>query len=290
MFRWLQNKWKVSGFRLLLVLCTFALGGSLCGFLGRKLMVWLDWPIAGWGVPLYILLITLLWPVAVIAVSIPFGQFNFFKNYLRRIWHRITGKKTAPDAPPSHRLAVFASGSGSNALKIMVHFHLHAHVKVALVVCNNPKAGVLAHANTYGIPVLMLRKETFFSEGSCLAQLKQHGITAIALAGFLWRVPTALTAAYTSKIVNIHPALLPKHGGKGMYGQHVHQSVLNHGDAETGITIHEVDAEYDHGPHLFSAKCPVLPHDTVHELAARVLALEHKHYAPTIERWLLPKL
>ncbi|GAA4342905.1 phosphoribosylglycinamide formyltransferase [Flaviaesturariibacter amylovorans] len=190
---------------------------------------------------------------------------------------------------PGHteRIAVFASGSGSNAERIIRHFAQHPTVQVTLLVCNKPEAGVRAKAAAAGIPELLIERGRFLSGDAYLPELKAAGISFLVLAGFLWKVPAALIEAYPRRIVNIHPALLPRFGGKGMWGAHVHQAVLEAGETESGITIHYVDEHYDHGDHIFQARCPVLPGDSPDTLAARVLALEHRHFAEVVERVVL---
>lgn len=183
------------------------------------------------------------------------------------------------------QLAVFASGAGSNARRLVEHFAGSDLATVALIVCNKPGAGVLQIAAEHGIPTLLLEKERFFRGDGYVAELQAQQIDFLILAGFLWKVPGTLIAAYPHRIVNIHPALLPKYGGKGMYGQHVHEAVLAAGDAESGITIHEVDEQYDHGAHLFQATCPVLPGDSPASLAQRIHELEHRHYPVVVEAW-----
>ncbi len=276
----MKQKWGVSWIQFFLIFCTFALGGSLCARVGSWLLrlFLTEKSIFYWV--LYIPLVTLLWPICVIVISIPLGQFGFFTNYLMRIWGKITGKAS------KQKLAIFASGAGSNALKIIEHFKNHSNVSVALIVCNKQQAGVLQVAATHHIPVLLLDKEQFFKGDAYTNELKGNGIDFIVLAGFLWKVPAKLVEAYKGKIINIHPALLPKYGGKGMYGQFVHEAVLASGDAESGITIHFVDEQYDHGNTIFQAKCPVLPNDTANTLAQRIHALEHEHFAPVIEKLL----
>lgn len=181
------------------------------------------------------------------------------------------------------KIAVFASGAGSNAQKIIDHFRHSDKTAVALIVCNKPGAGVLTIAAKENIPSLLIEKEKFFRGGAYTDELKGAGIDFIVLAGFLWKVPSALIKAYPQKIVNIHPALLPKYGGKGMYGQHVHQAVIDNKEKESGITIHYVDEQYDHGDTIFQATCPVLETDTADALAQRVHQLEHRHYPKVIE-------
>ena len=157
---------------------------------------------------------------------------------------------------PLTRIAIFASGAGSNAQKIIDRFRDHLYIKVSLVVCNKPGAGVLSIAQKEGIPVLEIEKERFFRNDAYIPVLREHEIDFIVLAGFLWKIPTDLVKAFPNRIVNIHPALLPKYGGKGMYGQFVHEAVINAGDKESGITIHFVDEHYDHGAAYFPGKMP----------------------------------
>ncbi len=183
------------------------------------------------------------------------------------------------------RLAVFASGAGSNARRLVDHFADSPLASVALIVCNKPGAGVLQIAAEHGIPTLLLEKERFFRGDGYVAELQAQQIDFVILAGFLWKVPGTLITAYPHRIVNIHPALLPNYGGKGMYGEYVHKAVLAAGDPQSGITIHEVDEQYDHGTHLFQATCPVLPGDTPASLAQRIHELEHRHYPVVVEDW-----
>lgn len=181
------------------------------------------------------------------------------------------------------QIAIFASGAGSNARKIIEHFKGHAAVRVALIVCNKPHAGVLLIAEEQQIPTLLLEKEQFFRGNAYVDELKAIGIDFLVLAGFLWKVPAALIQAYPQQIVNIHPALLPKYGGKGMYGHFVHEAVIKNKETESGISIHLVDELYDHGKVVFQARCKVLADDTPDTLAARIHELEHRHYAAVIE-------
>lgn len=178
------------------------------------------------------------------------------------------------------KIAIFASGAGSNAAKIIesVAANPNPPFEVVLIGCNKPGAGVADIASTHGIPVLWIEKERFFSGDAYLPELTEFGVEWIVLAGFLWKIPAALIAAYPQKIINIHPALLPKFGGKGMYGHFVHEAVIAAQATESGITIHFVDEQYDHGQTIFQASCPVTPNDTPETLAAKVHALEHLHF------------
>jgi phosphoribosylglycinamide formyltransferase 1 len=181
------------------------------------------------------------------------------------------------------KIAVFASGAGSNAQKVIDHFRQFEKMKIVLIVCNKPDAGVLTIATKEKIPSLIIEKEKFFRGNAYVDELKEAGIDFIVLAGFLWKIPGALIKAFPDKIINIHPALLPNYGGKGMYGHHVHQSVIDNKEKESGITIHYVDEKYDHGNIIFQAKCPVLPTDTAESLAQKIQQLEHEHYPAVIE-------
>jgi phosphoribosylglycinamide formyltransferase-1 len=181
------------------------------------------------------------------------------------------------------QIAIFASGAGSNARQIIRHFRNHPTVRISLIVCNKPGAGVLQIAEDERIPTLMLEKDQFFRGDGYVGSLKEAGIDFIILAGFLWKIPNTLIKAYPGKIVNIHPALLPKYGGKGMYGAHVHEAVIAAGEKESGITIHYVDEYYDHGQPIFQSTVTIDPIDTPETLAAKIHQLEHKYYPVVIE-------
>ena len=184
---------------------------------------------------------------------------------------------------PQKKIAIFASGAGSNARQIIRHFKNDPWVKIALVVCNKPGAGVLQVAAAENIPTLLIEKERFFKGDAFLPELKNSRIDFIILAGFLWKVPQALITAFPKRIINIHPALLPHYGGKGMYGKHVHEAVLKNGEKTSGITIHYVDEHYDNGDIIFQKECPVEKDDTNELLAQRIHQLEHEWYPKVIE-------
>lgn len=184
---------------------------------------------------------------------------------------------------PKH-LAIFASGTGSNARRIIEFFHGSPEAQVVLVVSNKRGAGVLDIAREHAIPTLIVNRTSFCETTDLLAVLRDHGVDFIVLAGFLWLIPSYLVRAFPRRIINIHPALLPKFGGKGMYGLHVHTTVQAAGETETGLTIHFVNENYDEGDIIFQARCPVLPTDTPADIARRVLALEHEHFPPVIQR------
>ena len=181
------------------------------------------------------------------------------------------------------QLAIFSSGTGSNAARVIERFRHHPTIKVSLIVCNRPGAGVLGIAEREGIPVLLIEKEVFFRGGAYVKELRDSQIDFLVLAGFLWKIPAALVQAYRGRIINIHPALLPKYGGKGMYGRYVHEAVIGAKDKESGITIHYVDELYDHGQAIFQAQVVVEPGDTPETLAAKVQQLEHEHFPRVIE-------
>jgi phosphoribosylglycinamide formyltransferase 1 len=181
-------------------------------------------------------------------------------------------------------IAIFASGAGSNAQNIINHFRNHAVIKVVLIVCNKPNAGVLAIAEKENIPFLLIDKEKFFNGDGYTGELVKREIDFIVLAGFLWKVPLTLIRNFTGKIINIHPALLPEYGGKGMYGNHVHEAVIAAREKESGITIHYVDELYDHGSIIFQEKCIIEENDTAEILAKKIHLLEKNHFPAVIEK------
>lgn len=186
-----------------------------------------------------------------------------------------------------NNLAIFASGAGSNADAIIRYFKEHQAIRVSLVATNKPGAGVIEVAEQAGIPLMLISKEEIIQGDILVKKLAEAGIDWIVLAGFLRKIPSELIHAYPNRIINIHPALLPKFGGKGMYGRFVHEAVLAAGETESGISIHFVDGHYDRGDLIFQAKCAVLPNDNPETLAKRVQELEHAHYASMIERTIL---
>jgi phosphoribosylglycinamide formyltransferase-1 len=186
-------------------------------------------------------------------------------------------------------IAIFASGTGTNAQQIIGHFATRPSIGVALIVCNKPGAGVLSIASEKNIPTLLVEKDRYLNGDHYLDDLKRYDIGFIVLAGFLWKLPPQLIKAYPNKIINIHPALLPKFGGKGMYGKHVHEAVLAAKEKESGITIHYVDELYDHGGIIFQATCRVDEKDTPESLAGKIHTLEHAHYPTVIENIIINK-
>ena len=185
------------------------------------------------------------------------------------------------------KIAIFASGSGSNAENIIQYFAQKPQFCVKSVFCNVPDAYVLERAKKYRIPTFVFNREEFRNPDKVFRQLQEQEIDFIVLAGFLWLMPSFITAAWPNKIVNIHPALLPAYGGKGMYGHYVHEAVIAAGEKESGITIHYVNDHYDQGAIIFQAKCPVLPTDTHDDLAARIHELEYRYFPEIIEKTIL---
>ena len=184
------------------------------------------------------------------------------------------------------RMAILASGSGTNAERITQYFAGRKTAEVALIITNKEQAGVIQRTEQLNIPCLVVTANEFKEGKACQILLEQH-IDFVVLAGFLLRVPDDILRHYPNRIINIHPSLLPKFGGKGMYGHHVHEAVLASGETESGITIHYVDEHYDEGGIILQAKCPVLPNDTSDTLASRVHQLEYEYFPKVIEELLM---
>jgi phosphoribosylglycinamide formyltransferase-1 len=187
------------------------------------------------------------------------------------------------------RIAIFASGSGSNAENIAKYFRDHADIQVALILSNNPGAYVHERAKKLGIPSYTFSKAVFDEGSAVLNILREYKTDFIVLAGFLLKVSQPLLDAFPGRIVNIHPALLPKYGGKGLYGDRVHRAVVEAGEKETGITIHYVNENYDEGDIIFQARCEVIPGETPEDVARKVHELEYAHFPVVIDA-LLKKL
>ena len=282
----LKKHWKVNNKQLFLIFCTFAITGILTAWLSKEVTDWLfleKYGLAWWSSKILVLFFG--YQVIILIVGFTFGMFSFFWKYEKKILKRIglikqqTPKKTRQPI----KIAIFASGTGSNAQKIINHFKESTKVTIALIVCNNPKAGVLNIALNENIPVLVIEKNKFMETGY-VDEIKNYGISLIILAGFLWKLPTCLVHAFQNKIINIHPALLPAFGGKGMYGSAVHSAVIAAKEKESGISIHYVDEKYDHGKIIFQAKCSVDENETPESLALKIHQLEHKYYPQIIEK------
>ena len=186
------------------------------------------------------------------------------------------------------KIAILASGEGTNAERIIRYFAAHPTVKVVVVITNKAEAGVIRRAENLDIPVEFLPASAF-KEGKATDVLRHYETDFVVLAGFLLRIPDDMLAEYPNRIVNIHPSLLPKFGGKGMYGSRVHEAVLEAKEQESGITIHYINEHYDEGAIILQAKCPVIKGDTPDTLANRVHQLEYEHYPVVIERLLSEK-
>jgi len=180
-------------------------------------------------------------------------------------------------------IAIFASGNGSNAEKIIRHFENRADTRVALVLSNNKNAFVIERAKNLGVETVTFSREQFYKTNEILEILNQHNTNLIVLAGFLWLIPGNLLQNFPKRIINIHPALLPKYGGKGMYGEKVHESVIKNGEVESGITIHFVNEFYDEGQIIFQARCLVEPSETIDSLAIKIHALEHEYFPAVVD-------
>lgn len=185
------------------------------------------------------------------------------------------------------KIAIFASGSGSNAENIIQYFqNSDKKVEIAIILTNKKDAFVIERAKKHQIPYIIFNRDEFYNSNNIIDILKEKQIDLVVLAGFLWLVPVPLIQAFQNRIINIHPALLPKYGGKGMYGMHVHNAIIENKETESGITIHMVNEEYDKGSTIFQAKCKILPEDTPESLAEKVHKLEYEHFPKVIEKLL----
>lgn len=187
-------------------------------------------------------------------------------------------------SPSKKNIAIFASGSGTNAEAIMKHFQDHPSISVGLVISNNADAFVLERAKKFGVKSLVFNRKKMMETEEVDKALAGNAIDFIVLAGFMLLFPERLVKKFPARIVNIHPALLPKYGGKGMYGMFVHEALVKNNERESGITIHWVNEKYDEGQIIFQARCPVSPADSPEDVAAKVHQLEHHHYPMVIEK------
>jgi len=188
---------------------------------------------------------------------------------------------------PIKNIAIFASGTGSNAVNICTYFSSHKTIQVKSLVCNRPKAKVLENIKPFNLEVLLINKTAFEQPDKLIKQLQTQQIDLLVLAGFLWLIPRAIIQAFPNKIINLHPALLPKYGGKGMYGTKVHQSVLTHKERESGITIHYVNEQYDEGAIIFQAKTQIDKNESIESLSQKIHQLEYQHFPKVIEQLLI---
>jgi phosphoribosylglycinamide formyltransferase-1 len=196
-----------------------------------------------------------------------------------------------PDSMPKGsstpiQIALFASGSGTNAEAICRHFQHHPAISVGALFVNRKNAGVINRLAPFGIPTIVFDRPDFYEHDEVLAELRRRHIDVVVLAGFLWLIPPSMIQAYPRQIINIHPALLPAYGGKGMYGMHIHREVIRAGERQSGITIHLVSEEYDKGEVLFQATVEVAPIDSPESLAEKIHTLEHVHFSRVIESYI----
>ncbi|RIV70881.1 phosphoribosylglycinamide formyltransferase [Flagellimonas aequoris] len=184
------------------------------------------------------------------------------------------------------QIVILASGSGSNAENIITYFQESPGIEVAAVLTNKKEAKVLERCDRLGVPAFYFNRTSFTNSNAVVQVLKGFSADLVVLAGFLWKIPENMIAAFPNKIINIHPALLPKYGGKGMYGERVHQAVKENSETETGITIHYVNEHYDEGAIIFQAKTAVNPSDDANSIAEKVHQLEYEHFPKIIEKLL----
>lgn len=306
MFKRLQEKWGVSTRQFWILFLVFGLTGTTAAALTRYITGWLGMDAAtfwGWKVLLRVGMLVFGYQFILLFYGALFGQWAFFWKYERKLLTKLgilrevksqklkvktetTQPQTPNSKPQTKKIAIFASGAGSNAAKIIAHLKNHSSIEVALIVCNKAGAGVLDIASDNGIPVLLIEKERFFRGDSYLPELESYGIDFIVLAGFLWKIPAALINAYSNRMINIHPALLPNYGGKGMYGMKVHEAVIAAGEKQSGITIHYVNEHFDEGEAIFQAICLIEAGETPESLAQKIHALEHRHFPEQIAKLL----
>jgi formyltetrahydrofolate-dependent phosphoribosylglycinamide formyltransferase len=287
----LKKHWAVDNKQLFLILCTFAITGTLTAWLTKKVAEWLsfdDYCFAWWISKIVVLIFG--YQVIILIVGFSLGMFPFFWKYEKKILTRFgLLKKNLNDEiivenqkESAAQLAIFASGAGSNAQEIINYFRDSTETKIALIVCNNRKAGVIEIAAKENIPLLLIDKNKFLEHGY-VSELNKYKIDLIILAGFLWKIPPQLINAFPNRIINIHPALLPAFGGKGMFGKAVHAAVVAAKEKDSGITIHYVDEKYDHGEIIFQTKCTIDENETAESLAQKIHNLEHQYYPKIID-------
>ncbi|MEJ7625688.1 MAG: phosphoribosylglycinamide formyltransferase [Ferruginibacter sp.] len=280
MLKKLQEHWGVNGWRFFWIMVTFAITGSFTAWVSKSITGWLDtekFSAVWWLLKIGVLLIG--YQLFILFFGFCFGQFSFFWKYEKKILSRIGIIKRENKIK---QLAIFASGAGTNAGNIINYFSLSKIAKVGLIVYNNENAGVVNVADKMNIPGILVSRSD--REGNeILSQLKKHRIDYLILAGYLWKLPVTLINRFPGKIINIHPSLLPKFGGKGMYGNFVHEAVISNKEKESGITIHYVDEHYDNGEIILQKKCVVDPGDTPGSLAEKIKAMEHSTYPEAIQ-------
>lgn len=288
MFTRLKKHWKADNKKLFFILLTFTITGSLTAWLSNRIGVWLllDKFSLGWWLS-KILVFIFGYQVLILIIGFCLGQFPFFWNYEKKILHalRLLKKINTNENLQIKNICLFVSGAGTNAQKIIDHFRNHPSIRVVLIVCNNPKAGAVTIAKQENIPLLLINRYTL-QESTFVKKLSTYNIDLVVLAGFLLKIPEALLKAYAGKIINLHPALLPAYGGAGMYGAAVHKAVIADGQKESGITIHYVDDEYDHGEVILQKRVGLDENESLETLIGKIRSLEHENFAPTIEKLL----
>jgi formyltetrahydrofolate-dependent phosphoribosylglycinamide formyltransferase len=291
MFQRLQQKWGINGTQFWVIFVVFGLTGITTAFITRYVTNWMGLSAESfwlWKVLVRIIMLLFGYQVLLLSYGALLGQWSFFWKYEKRLLQNfgIIESKKAKKSEKITKIAIFASGAGSNAANIIRYFEHRNDVQIALIVCNKPGAGVLQIAEKCGVPTLLIEKERFAKGDAYLPELQKMGIDFVVLAGFLWKVPTALIAGFPNKIINIHPALLPKYGGKGMYGSKVHEAVIASGEKQSGITIHFVNEHYDEGATIFQATCMINSADSPESLAAKIHDLEYAHFPKQIDELL----
>lgn len=288
MFTRLKKHWKADNKKLFLILLTFAITGSLTAWLSNKIGVWLfldKFSFAWWLSKILVFIFG--YQVLILIIGFCLGQFPFFWNYEKKILRslHLLKKINENEINQIKNICLFVSGVGTNAQKIIDHFKNHHSIRIVLMVCNNPKAGAITIAKKENIPLLLINKSTL-RESAFLNQLSPYNIDLIVLAGFLLKIPDALLRTYPGKIINLHPALLPDYGGAGMFGIAVHKAVIADRPKESGITIHYVDGEYDHGEIILQKRFGLDENESIDTLVGKIRSLEHENFAPTIEKLL----
>ena len=287
----MQQKWGISGTQFWVIFVAFGLTGTTTAIITRYITSWVGLTPESfwlWKILLRISILIFGYQFILLGFGALLGQWSFFWKYEKKLLQKLGIMKSemAKNSQKITKMAIFASGMGSNAANIIDFFKNRPDVKVALIVCNKPGAGVLSVAEKHQIPTLLIEKDRFAKGDAYLPELKTAGVNFIVLAGFLWKVPSTLIAGYPQQIINIHPALLPKYGGKGMYGSKVHEAVISAGEQESGITIHFVNEHYDEGASIFQAACKIEPTDTAETLAAKIHELEYTHFPKQIDAML----
>lgn len=288
MFKRMQQKWGISGAQFWVIFVAFGLTGISTAMVTRYITGWIGLGVSSfwlWGILVRIAMLLIGYQFILLGFGALLGQWAFFWKYEKLLLQKIgiMGSKTTKINQKATKIAIFASGAGSNAANIIRYFEQRQDITIGLIVCNKPDAGVLRIAEKNGVATLIIEKERFAKGDAYLPELLKAGIDFVVLAGFLWKIPPALIAGFPNKIINIHPALLPKYGGKGMYGAKVHEAVIAAGEKESGITIHFVNEHYDEGATIFQATCPIEDSDTPETLAMKIHNLEYAYFPKQID-------